>query len=229
MDAGWGDSAYNVDELAARGWKRLGVLPIVFEPQRYAVRPNRRVLRRCSDGLNVLFIGRVAPNKRHEDLIRVFCHLKRSVRPDARLLLVGSTLGTEAYADALQCYVQRLELPDVLFAGHVGAAEWVAYYHCASVYLSMSEHEGFGVPLLECMHFGVPIVAYKAAAVPETLGGVGLLLTARNYAATAELIALLDEDRDLRERVVARQRKRLQDFYPDRVRDRLAQLLRDLG
>jgi len=228
MYAGWGDSTYNVEELAARGWTRLGVLPIVFEPRRYSVRPNRRVMRRYAKGLNVLFVGRVAPHKRHEHLIRVFCHLQRSVRPDSRLLLVGSTRSTGPYVDALQAYVGKLGLSDVVFAGHVGAAEWVAFYRCASVYLSMSEHEGFSVPLLECMHFGVPIIAHKAAAVPETLGGSGLLLTARNDAATAELIALLDEDQDLRERVVDRQRERLRDFMPDRIRERLAQLLSDL-
>jgi glycosyltransferase involved in cell wall biosynthesis len=207
---------------------KLGVLPIVFDSERYAVRPSRRVMRRYSRGLNVLFVGRVAPHKRHEDLIRVFCHLKRSARPDARLLLVGSTWGTEPYVESLRAYVQRLGLTDVVFAGHVGAAEWAACYRRASVYLSMSEHEGFGVPLLESMHFGVPVIAYKAAAVPETLGGAGLLLTARNHAGTAELIALLEEDNNLRERVIARQRERLQDFMPARVRDRLVQLLRDL-
>ena len=229
VQAGWGDSTYNVDELAARGWTRLGVLPIVFDPERYAVRPSRRVLRRWNSGLNVLFVGRVAPHKRHEDLIRVFCYLKRRVRPDSRLLLVGSTRGMERYVASLQALVQRRGLSDVVFVGHVGAPEWVACYRCASVYLSMSEHEGFGVPLLEAMYFGVPVIARKAAAVPETLGGAGLLLTARNDAATAELIALLDEDRALRERVVARQRERLQAFMPDRVRGRLEQLLQDLG
>jgi glycosyltransferase involved in cell wall biosynthesis len=229
MDAGWGDSAFNVDELAQRGWTRLGVLPIVFDPKRYSIRPNRRAVRRWSGGLNVLFVGRVAPHKRHEDLIRVFWHLKREVRPDSRLLLVGSTREMEPYVEALHCLVDKLELSDsVVFAGHVGAAEWVAAYRCASVYLSMSEHEGFGVPLLEAMHFGVPVVARKTTAVPETLGGAGLLLTARNDVATAELISLLDEDRDLRERVVARQRGRLQDFYPSRIQERLVQLLSDL-
>jgi glycosyltransferase involved in cell wall biosynthesis len=228
MDAGWGDSAYNVDELAAGGWARLGVLPIVFDPRRYAVRPNRRVLRRYGEGLNVLFVGRIAPHKRQDDLIRVYCHLKRTVRSDSRLLLVGSSGGAKPYLASLRAYVARLELPDVVFAGHVDAAEWIAYYQCASVYLSMSEHEGFGVPLLESMHFGVPILAYKRAAVPETLGGAGLLLTERNHAAAAELIALLYEDRALRERVVVRQRERLQAFYPDRIRERLALLLQGL-
>jgi glycosyltransferase involved in cell wall biosynthesis len=187
------------------------------------------LLRRLKGTLNVLFVGRVAPHKRQDDLIRIFCHLKRGVRPDSRLLLVGSTRGMEAYVESLVDLVRRLELSDVLFAGHVTAAEWAAYYRGASVYLSLSEHEGFGVPLLEAMHFGVPVIAYKAAAVPETMGGAGLLLTARNYAAIAELIALLDEDHDLRERVVARQQERVRAFYPDRVQECLAQLLRELG
>jgi glycosyltransferase involved in cell wall biosynthesis len=205
------------------------VLPIVFEPGRYAVRPNRRMLRAYGEGLNVLFVGRIAPHKRQEDLIRVYYHLKRAMRPDSRLLLVGSSRGTEPYLASLEAYVERLGLTDVVFAGHVAAAEWAAYYRCASVYLSMSEHEGFGVPLLESMYHGVPVLAYKAAAVPETLGGAGLLMTARNYAGAAELIALLDEDDDLRERVVARQRERVQAFYPSRVRERLALLLQGLG
>jgi hypothetical protein len=73
------------------------------------------------------------------------------------------------------------------------------------------------------------VVARKAAAVPETLGGAGLLLTARRDAAIAELIALLDEDHDLRDQVVARQRERLLDFAPDRIRECLEQLLSELG
>jgi glycosyltransferase involved in cell wall biosynthesis len=189
------------------------------------------VLRRWNSGLNVLFVGRVAPHKRHDDLIQVFCYLKRRVRPDSRLLLVGSTRGMERYVASLQALVRRRGLSDVVFVGHVGAPEWVACYRCASVYLSMSEHEGFGVPLLEAMHFGVPVIARKAAAVPETLGGAGLLIArsdAATAAAVAELIALLDEDLALRERVVVLQRERLQAFMPDRVRVRLEQLLQDL-
>jgi glycosyltransferase involved in cell wall biosynthesis len=228
-DAAWGDSAYNARELVESGWARVGVLPIVFEPERYSVRPSRRASRRWRQGLNVLFVGRVAPHKRHEDLIRVYAHLKRAVRPDSRLLLIGSDRGMSAYAESLKALVRELGLGDVVFAGHVRAAEWVAAYRCASVYLSMSEHEGFGVPLLEAMHFGVPVVARKAAAVPETLGGAGLLLVRRNDPATAELIALLDEDRKFRDQVVDRQRERLRDFLPDRVRERLGQLLLELG
>jgi glycosyltransferase involved in cell wall biosynthesis len=227
--AGWGVSAYNCQELDQAGWPCLGVLPIVFDPKRYAVRPDRKVLKRWQGGFNVLFVGRLSPNKRFEDLILTFYFLKKFVQPDARLLLVGSVQKMRPYLEFLQALVAQLGLSDVVFAGHVSTSQLVAYYRCATVYLSMSEHEGFGVPLLESMYFDVPIVAYKAAAVPETLGNSGILVTTKDHAAVAELIGLLVEDKGLRAQVVARQEERLRDFLPERVEERLRKLLQDLG
>ena len=227
-EAGWGVSSYNCRELAECGWDRLGVLPIVFDSRRYGARPDRKVLGRWQGGLNILFVGRVSPNKRLEDLILTFYYLKRFVRPGAKLLLVGSASGMEPYLEFLQALVARLGLSDVSFTGHVSNSELVAYYQSASVYLSMSEHEGFGVPFLESMHFGVPIVAYKAAAVPETLATSGVLITVKDHAAVAELIGLLDEDDGLRARIVDRQRERLQDFLLERIEQQLQVLVRDL-
>jgi len=228
-EAGWGDSAFDCQELAERGWRRLGVLPIVFEPRRYAVRPDRKVLQGWHEGFSVLSVGRLAPNKRLQDLLLVFYYLKRFVRPDARLVLVGSGLGMERYVAFLQAVVSKLELQDVVFAGHISVSQLVAYYQCASVYLSMSVHEGFGVPLLESAHFGVPVVAYKTAAVADTLGGSGALITTRDYPAVAELLGLLAEDQELCGRLIARQRERVADFLPGRVAERLQALLQDLG
>ncbi len=228
-EAGWGVSTFNCQELAERGWTNVGVLPIIFDSRRYAVRPDRKVLKRWQGGVNILFVGRVVPNKRFEDLILTFYYLKRFVRPDARLLLVGSVQKVESYLEFLQALVTRLGLSDVVFTGHVSTSQLVAYYRCASVYLSMSEHEGFGAPLLESMHFEVPIVAYKAAAVPETLGGSGISVTVKDYAAVAELVGLLVEDEGLRAQVVARQRERLRDFLPEKIEERLVKRLHDLG
>jgi glycosyltransferase involved in cell wall biosynthesis len=225
VEAAWGDSRYNCDELAERGGSWAEVLPIVFDPARYAARPDRRILRQCQGGVNVLFVGRVAPHKRFEDLILTFAHLQRHVRADSRLLLVGAKRGMEVYAAYLDALVGRLGLRDVVFAGHVSGAQLAAYYRRASVYLSMSEHEGFGAPLLESMFYGVPIVAYKAAAVPETLGGSGILVKEKDHAAVAELIGLLSEDSELRNRTIAAQRERLRDFLPDRAQARLRELL----
>lgn len=229
VEAGWGDSAFNTQELADCGWTHLGVLPLIFDPTRYKTRPDQGIMNRYRGRPNILFVGRVVPNKRFEGLLLVFYYLKQFVRPDVHLLLVGSARGMEPYLEFLQTLIKRLNLPDVTFAGHVSTSELVAYYRCADVYLSLSEHEGFGMPFLESMHFGVPIIAYKAAAIPETLGNSGILVTEKDYAAIAELIGLLLEDEALRERIIARQRERLRDFLPERVEERLRALLRDLG
>jgi len=228
-EAGWGDSTFNCQELAERGWANPRVLPIVFDPKRYAVWPDRKVLKRWQGGLNVLFVGRVSPNKRFEDVILTFYYLKRFVRSDARLFLVGSAQGMELYLEFLQALVKRLDLLDVIFTGHVSKSQLMAYYRSANVYLSMSEHEGLGVPLLESMHFGVPIVAYGAAAVPETLSGSGILIKEKNYPAVAEMIGLLVEDEELRTRIVTQQRKRLEAFLPERVEACLREMLSDLS
>jgi glycosyltransferase involved in cell wall biosynthesis len=228
-EAAWGVSGYNTRELMACGWERVGVLPIIFDSSSYAVRPSSRVLGRCRGGFNVLSVGRVSPNKCLEDVILTFAYLKRYVRPDARLLLVGSAGGMGPYLEFLQTLVSRLELEDVVFAGHVSTSELVAYYRRADVYLCMSEHEGFCVPLLESMHFDIPIVAYHATAIPETLGGSGILVRRKDHGNIAELIGLLADDEELGGRIVSLQRERLSAFAPESVRTQVQALLGALG
>jgi L-malate glycosyltransferase len=158
-----------------------------------------------------------------------FTYLKLRVCPEARLLLVGSSARMQVYLDYLHALVKRLALEDVVFTGHVSDRALMAYYRSASVYLSMSEHEGFGVPLLESMHFGVPVVAYKAAAVPETLGDSGVLITQKVYSYIAELLGILIADQELRQKIIAGQRERLKYFTPDRIQERLRILLHELA
>ncbi len=214
--AGWGDSDFNRQELVATGWQQTAVLPIVFEPRLYQIAPDRATLERLNDDrtLNVLFIGRVSPNKKFEDVILVFYYLKKFIEPRARLYLVGSSDQMEKYAAYLQALVARLALTDIHFIGHVSRAELIAYYRAADVYLCMSEHEGFGVPLIESMYFDVPVIAYAAAAVPETMGTAGVLVTRKDHAAIAELINRVARDELLRARLVAQQRQRWPQFTP---------------
>lgn len=217
--AGWGDSDFNRRELVQLGWQRTSVLPIVFEPEMYDIEPDSGVLRRwkSEEALNVLFVSRLVPNKKFEDLILIFYHLKKFIEPRARLFLVGSTDQMEGYLAYLKALVERLGLTDVMFTGHVSREELVAYYRVTDVYLCMSEHEGFGVTLVESMYFGVPVIAYSAAAIPETMGGAGILVARKDYAAIAELINLVVRDSTLRARVVERQRERWKWFTPDAV------------
>lgn len=211
------DSEFNRQELLKMGYIRTGVLPLPFDARRYQAPPSEEVMNRLGDdSLNLLFVGRIAPNKRQEDVIKLFYHYKR-INPRSRLLLVGSSWDpADVYLKWLQGLVAYLGLADVHFCGHVPFEELVAYYRLADVFVCMSEHEGFCLPLLESMHFGVPIIAYNSAAVPETLGEAGILVNRKIYPAVAEMIDLTVTDQTLKERIVATQRKRLQAFGTER-------------
>jgi glycosyltransferase involved in cell wall biosynthesis len=112
-----------------------------------------------------------------------------------------------------------------VFTGPVSDAELAAYYRHAAVYVSMSEHEGFCVPLVEAMAADVPVLAYAAAAVPDTLGGAGVQFAPKDLEFAAELLGQLTFDDDFRARVIAGQRRRLSDFGDARITRELAALL----
>jgi glycosyltransferase involved in cell wall biosynthesis len=211
-ELGLGDSGFNRRELEAAGFRRTAVLPIVLDLEAYR-RPASAVIRRLyADGrVNVLFVGRIIPNKKIEDLIRVFAVYQRWLEPRSRLLLVGDHRGHERYYDRLREMVQELRLDEVVFSGHVDDDELRAFYSAADVFLCLSEHEGFCVPLLEAMTFGIPVVAYDAGAVAETLRGGGVLLREKRPEAVAELVHLLRADPALRWSVLATQERTLRE------------------
>lgn len=224
-EIGWGDSQFNCKELVTNGWETSQVLPIIFNSAQLSQKPKQKLLKQLSNQINILFVGRMAPNKHIEDLILTFYYLKRRIFPNARLFLVGSIQGMERYISYLQTLADQLNLSDVIFTGHISASELVTYYHGADIFLSMSEHEGFGVPLLESMYFDLPIIAYKAAAVPEVLGDSGIMLDTKHFPAIAELIGIVLEDQALRDEIIARQHTQLQNFLPMTVQKQVQSLL----
>ena len=157
------------------------------------------------DWVNVLFVGRMIPNKRIEDLVRAFHAYKRWFNPRSRLLLVGSHGGFERYLAMLHDFVARIGAADVHVLGHVTNEELTAYYEIADVFLCASEHEGFCVPLMEAFHMGVPVVAYAATAVPATMDGGGILYHRKDPMEIAALLAAVADDEGLREQVIASQ------------------------
>jgi glycosyltransferase involved in cell wall biosynthesis len=207
-----GDSEYNRQELEAAGFARTAVLPIVLDLATLERRPSPVVLRLYGDGrTNLLFVGRIIPNKKVDDLLRVFAVYKRHLDPRSRLLLVGEHRGHERYYDRLQEMVRRLRLEDVVFAGHVDDDDLRAYYRVSRALLCLSEHEGFCVPLLEAMHLGLPVLAFDAGAVRETLRGGGVLLREKRPEVVAELLHQVVTDRSLRERVLAAQERAIRE------------------
>jgi glycosyltransferase involved in cell wall biosynthesis len=228
-DAAFGDSEFNRHELESYGFSNTGVFPIAVDIERLRQSPRRPALEELlSDGLmNFLFVGRIVPNKKIEDHIRLAEHYKRYVDSDYRFIFVGKTDGLPRYYNAVRALVASFNIPGdrMIFTGPVPDEDLVTYYRMADVYISLSEHEGFCVPLLEAMAADVPVLAYAAAAVPDTLAGAGVQFAPKDLEFAAELLGELAYNDDLRACVIERQRKRLADFGDARLRRDLTRLL----
>ncbi len=205
-DLALGDSEFNRRELEALGFPRTAVLPVVPDFSHLDRTPNWMMARQFDDDwTNILFVGRIIPNKKIEDLIRCFHAYQALHNPRSRLLLVGAFSGFERYLASLHHLIAALGTPHVHFLGHVSDEELAAYYRIADLFLCASEHEGFCVPLVEAFYMEVPVLAYAAAAVPATMDGAGVLYEDQDPRYVAGLMDAILSDTRLQEAIVARQ------------------------
>lgn len=218
------DSSVNAAELAEAGFPPARVVPLLL-PDAGAPSPPRE----GPVAPVVLSVGRVVPSKRLEDAVRALAVLRRHHRPDARLVVIGGADGFEGYRAALGSLAARLGVAGAVdFRGRVSDDERDAAYAGAGAYLAASEHEGFCAPLVEALARGLPVVARDAGAVPETLGGAGLLVPGRDPALAAEALAVVLADAGLRAELAARATARLRALAPERVEPLVAQAVAPL-
>lgn len=229
VDLALGDSDFNRRELEELGFTPTGVMPIAVNLERITGAPRRPALEKIlADGLiNILFVGRIVPNKRIEDHIRLAEIYKRYVDSYYRFIFVGRYDGLPRYYAQVRALIAEFKmLPDRFwFTGPVPDEDLAAFYRWADAYVSLSEHEGFCVPLVEAMAADVPVLAYASGAVPETLGGAGVLFDPKDLELAAEMLGTLVYDRPVRDRVIDGQRRRLQDFTPARIEQQLTRAL----
>ncbi len=215
-DLALGDSEYNRAELASLGFADTGVLPVVPDFSHLDVHPDRTLAAQFDDAwTNVMFVGRVIPNKKFEDVIRTFHAYRTRHNPRSRLLLVGSHSGFERYLELLHALIARLGTPDVHILGHVSNEELSALYDIADVFLCASEHEGFCVPIVEAFYKQVPVIAYASTAVPATMDGAGVLYDTKDPGEVARLVDAVAGDLAIEQAIVA-----AQDAALDRLRAR---------
>ena len=217
-DLALGDSEFNREDLAGLGFTRTAVLPVVPGFAHLDAEPNWLVARDFDDDCtNIIFVGRVIPNKKIDDLIRVFHAYHTVFNPRSRLLIVGAQRGFERYLASLYQLAASLGASNIEFIGHVSDEELVAFYEVADLFLCASEHEGFCVPLVEAFYKEVPVVAYAATAVPATMDGAGVLYNTKEPLEVARLVDAIVADRRLQDRIVEGQlaavdRLRSKDF-----------------
>ena len=224
-----GVSEYNRSELVELGFEPTGVLPLLFDRDRLTAEPHPVITELFDDELtNFLFVGRAIPNKRFEDVLKVVAYYQRFIDKKSRLLFVGEWRDFDRYYEHLYRVADALGVQDVEFPGRVSTEELVAFYQVADVFLCMSEHEGFGAPLLEAFQMGVPVIAFDAGAVAETLSGAGLLVHEKRPDEIAELAHLIVTDDTLREAVVDAQFRVVEDVLTRNDADLLMSFLEDL-
>ena len=217
------DSSFNAAELSDAGIGEATVVPLLLglpdEVPRHG--PSRRPV--------VLTVGRIVPNKRLEDVVKAFTLYQRHRAPAASLVIVGSDVGFERYSHALVGLVARIGAENVYFTGPISSQARDAWYFRADAYISMSVHEGFCAPLIEALAHGVPVVARGAGAVPETLGGAGVVLDGTALPLVAETLHELASSPSTRSALYEAAERRLAELRPEalapRIRTALGPLL----
>jgi glycosyltransferase involved in cell wall biosynthesis len=234
-ELGLADSSFNAVEMRQAGYRDTAVVPILqdyasFERVVDAAALAELARRKAAEGgSDVLFVGRISPNKAQHDAIKAFSVYQRVYDPAARLHFVGGPT-SDRYFDALHELVAALGLGDaVRFAGAVPDGVLAAHYQVADVFACCSEHEGFCVPLLEAMSNGLPVVTVAHAAIPETLGDGGVLLPRFSSGAMAAALDRAVHDPVTRAALVAAGTRRLGAFTLAAAEHRLAEALARVG
>jgi glycosyltransferase involved in cell wall biosynthesis len=223
------DSAFNEGELIDAGFDSTAVAPLLIDMTLRApadpARLDRLQAAKADGGPDFLFVGKVSPHKAPHDLVKMLCVYRTLYHPRARLHLVGSPLGRR-YGPALEAFIADLGLTDaVSVVGSVRPEELEAYYRCADAFVCASDHEGFCVPIVEAMAHDLPVVAYAAAAVPETVGDAGLLLESKEPLEFAAAVHRVMEDGALRLVFSRAAARRVEMFSLARSRARFVELV----
>lgn len=208
------DSEFNKQDLINAGYKcPIDVCPILIPYEDYEKTPNQKVINKYKDDgyVNFLFVGRIAPNKCQEDVVKTFAWYQKHINKKCRLFLVGSE-GVPTYSKRLRDYIDVLGVDNVILPGHIKFDEILAYYHIADIFLCMSCHEGFCVPLIEAMYFKIPIVARNTTAIPYTLGKGGILVEDNDPVKAALVADKILTNKALRDQIVADQNEHMKKF-----------------
>jgi glycosyltransferase involved in cell wall biosynthesis len=207
------DSAFNEAELIELGYRPTVVSPLLVDLDEYHLEPDADLVERLkSGGTRWLFVGRISPNKCQHDVIAAFAVYRRCFDPQATLSLIGGITSPE-YLLALRRLTARLRVKDAVeIRGGAPFTELLAHYRAADIFVCLSEHEGFCVPILEAMELGLPVVAFGAAAVTDTVGTAGLVLDDKDPVAVAVAVDELLRDPERRSALVEAGRARASTF-----------------
>ena len=225
----WADSAFNAAEVSALGAKNVRVLPLLFSARAFDVPADPVVLQGLSGpSKKILFVGRMAPNKCVEELIEAFAWYHKCIERRSELILVGSERSCPRYFAMLRMFAAELDLMPVSFVRYASPAGLISYYRRADLFVSTSRHEGYGLPMVEAMFKGVPVIARNTGGVPEAMDGAGILFDEAKPEELAALMARVLADEALRSEILDSQRARIQKLQARPMQREIQGLLAEL-
>ena len=221
-------SEFSKECLMKAGWDSeiIDVLPIMVRFDKIKVDIDPKLTKKYKgNGTNLLFTGRICPNKKQDDIIRSFAEYKRTYNNNSRLFLIGG-ISSETFFRHLKELITKLGLSDSIFIeGHVSFSDYLAYYVLSDLYICLSEHEGFCIPLVEAMYFKKPIIAYDCSAIHDTMRASGILIKDKDPQAIARKIDRVVSNSEIRKQIVEMQNDVLQDLLPERLKPRYFDLM----
>ena len=221
-------SNFNKDDLMELGFdgSKIITMPIIIPTQEYITDLDKITKYYDDKYINILFVGRIVPNKKQEDIIRVFTYYQKYINKCSRLILVGSPF-TQDYLDLLKKYIKDLNVDNIEFKQSISFNDIKRIYKSANIFLCMSEHEGFCVPLVEAMLFNVPILAYDIEGVSETLGEGGALIDTKEPCVIANIINEIVCNKKFRNDILEYQQERVKYFDYDLAIRRFDKIIRE--
>ena len=222
----WADSAFNAAELNELGFANAKVFPLLFNPDEQNIPPDPAILAKFTVPMkNILFVGRIAPNKCIEELITAFAWFHKNIDPQSRLLIVGSDRSAPTYYAMLKMYAAELGLDTVFFERFASPAGLSAYYQVADIFATTSRHEGYCLPLVEAMVAGVPVISRQTGGTPEAMGDAGVMFEDLRAEELAELFGLLCYDAPFKQIVIESQQKRIETLLKRPVKGEFLALI----
>jgi glycosyltransferase involved in cell wall biosynthesis len=219
------DSTYNCKELLYYDYKNPKVLPVLVDFEKIEnIKPSKKIIKKFSKYFNILFVGRIVPHKAQLNLIDTIFQLKKQGTKKFRLHIVGS-VGDEDYMNTLKDYVKFLGLKkQVNFTGKVSSKELNAYYKVSNLYLSLSNHEGFGMPLIEAMRYNIPVLAFNAGGTQTTIPKICLLDKKASSFVSQTILRLIEDNKYLDE-MITQQEEYLKKFFCENIYNQLEQYI----
>ena len=224
------DSPFNAAELESAGFSSVKIIPLLVDTDQIRKHSwNSELTRELGGALTLLFLGRWSEHKGQLELVRMMNVLRKICREPVRLIIAGA-IASPSYFEQVKTETKTLRLEDnVLIFEKLTDEDVFALYRIADLYISLSQHEGFGMPLVEAMAFDVPVVAFSAGAIPSTLGTGGLVLKTRDCQYVAGSAHLVLQEPWLRQHIVHAQRRELLRFERHALITSLQTFLCELG